>query len=556
MKIIPTLRINADADPDGIVRQLLSARNITDTAEYLTPRSPWERSLGDFGFGREISSAIELIRNARERKKPIVVYTDYDADGVTGGAILWETLHKLGCTAFPYVPQRAAEGYGFSRTGIDNILTQYNPGLIISVDHGIAAAEQVAFLRSKGIPVIITDHHTKQETLPEAHAIFHIPQLSGAGVAYYFAKELWQALSPRDTVLETLFQTDYCMLAAIGSVADLVPLTGATRALVKHGLTIFESTTRVGIRQMLKEASIDGRPLNPYDVGFILAPRINAIGRLGHALDALRLMCTTNPNRAARLTQKLSQTNDDRRKLVDKAVQEAVAMVEKSAFPTPPPMLIVRSDQWHEGIIGLIASRLCETYYRPTIVLTRAGECLKASCRSPATVHITNLLSTWKEYFLGYGGHAQAAGFTISEESYPQFIAAVRETARTLITEDQLVRTYYADAEIPLSLVSLTLAEKLKMLEPFGQGNPQPTFCSHGRLIDVKRMGKDGAHLKLFLRDKSLHQLPVEIVAFHRGDDYDSLTSSPELSVLYSLETNTWSGRTSVQGRLLHWHPA
>ncbi len=557
MKIISKYSLygTAVSSAEKIIEELLKLRKIEGIDLFLTPKHPCEHNLSEFVDAKLITKAIKLIQAHKEKGNTISVYTDYDADGITGGTILWETLHKMGCKVLPYVPHRQTDGYGFSIHGIVKMIAEQNPSLVISVDHGIAAVDQVKYLRDKGVDVIITDHHTKQETIPEsANAIFHIPQLSGAGVAYYFAKAVSEQLAPENTELKELFETDYCAIAAIGAVADLVPLVGPTRSLVKHGLGQFQSLKRIGLRQLMMEAQIADRAITPFDIGFIIAPRINAIGRLEHAIDALRLLCTKSKTKAQELTKKLALTNDSRKGLVDKAIRQAKKMVEGvSNGKGPPRVLIVRNDEWHEGIIGLIASKLAEEYYRPAIVLTKSESYLKASCRSPVTVNITELLTRWKEHFLNYGGHHQAAGFSIAEENFESFYARAMAECNECIMEEALERFIEADLQMPLSLATLKLAELLGTFEPFGVGNARPVFYSKGTVIDFQRLGKAKNHLKLWLRDPAKKSSPIEFIAFSKGEDAEKLTKNQDIDVVYTVEKNVWNGRSSLQGKLLHW---
>ncbi len=556
MKIITKYSLNGSIlSPEKIVEQLLKLRKIDGIEHFLSPKHPAEHDLSEFVDKKLITKAVKLIEEHTRKGNTIVVYTDYDADGITGGTILWETLHKMGCKVLPFVPHRQTDGYGFSIHGIDKMLEEQKPSLVISVDHGIAAVDQVKYLRDKGVDVIITDHHTKQAVIPDsANAIFHIPQLSGAGVAYYFAKAVSEKLAPENKELKELFETEYCAIAAIGAVADLVPLVGPTRSLVKHGLGELAAIKRIGLRQLMLEAQITDRAVTPFDIGFIIAPRINAIGRLEHALDALRLLCTSSKSKAQLLTKKLASTNDSRKGLVDKAIKQAKKMVEEMSNKNGPPrILIVRSDDWHEGIIGLIASKLAEEYYRPAIVLTKSESYLKASCRSPVTVNITELLARWKDNFLNYGGHHQAAGFSITEENFEPFYKMAMSECNEYILEEALERFIEADMQMPLSLANIKLAELLNAFEPFGIGNSRPVFYSKGTVIDFQRLGKQKNHLKLWLRDPAKKSAPIEFIAFSKGEDAEKLTKNQEIDVVYTIEINIWNGRTSVQGKLLYW---
>jgi len=420
---------------DEIVKLLIKNRRIKNLDEFLNPPSPLNLSLKDFGlYEKSFKKVLKILKEIKEKNQMIVIYTDYDADGITGGAILWETLYLLGFKVMPYVPHRKLEGYGFSKKGIDNVKKQFNPALIISVDHGITKVEEIEYATTLGIKTIVTDHHLKGKALPKkAEAIFHIPALSGSGVAYFFAKEIFNSFSSVEiqkfASLQNNFQSDYLAFAAIGTVADLVPLTGPSRSLVKYGLKAFSKVKRFGIKHILKQAGIEGKIITPYEVGFMIAPRINAVGRLENAIDALRLLCTNDEKKAYALAYKIGNINVERQELVKKSVAEArlrLGFGGQTIGSDPPggsdpnklpKVLILVSDHWHEGIIGLIASKIAEEFYRPTLVLTKSGENYKGSARSIPSFHITEFLRSLKKNIIDVGGHKQAAGFTLEKKT-------------------------------------------------------------------------------------------------------------------------------------------
>lgn len=539
---------------------LLKQRGITDLESFLHPSSPLTLSLRDFGYGPEIAHTIAILKDIRQKGKTVVVYTDYDADGITGGSIVWETLHLLGFKVMPYVPHRQHEGYGFSVKGIDNVKRDFDPALIISVDHGITAVSQIEYAKSIGIPVIVTDHHHKQEHIPDAaEAIFHIPLLSGSGVGYFFAKEMFNALK-RETVhapsiqkLEKYFSTDYLALASIGTVADLVPLVGPSRSVVKFGLEAFPQVSRAGIRHLCREAKISERVITPYEIGFIIAPRINAVGRLEHALDALRLLCTTSDQKAFELSSKVGQMNVDRQGLVKSSVAQAREMVEQQkAAADLPSILILHSSEWHEGIIGLIASNLLEAYYRPVIVMTQSDGQLKGSARSIPAFHMTHFFEELKDFFINFGGHAGAAGFTIKKEKLESFIQAAQSLAAQKLSASDLERQMQVDLSISVSHLSMGLAKQIESLSPFGIGNPQPSFVSEVEIISAALMGKDKTHLKLSVKDAVQSSFPLEMVAFGKADLFTQLSRGQKVKVAYQLDINRWNGRETLQGKVMH----
>jgi len=557
MRIIPKITLDEGEGeiptPDEMVSMLLDLRDVMDPQQFLHPPHPQTITLGQLDPGLQTSceALIQALEPLHTNEKMIVVYTDYDADGVTGGAIMWEALHIMGFKVRPYVPHRVHEGYGFSIKGIDNMKQEFDPALIISVDHGITAEEKIVYARGLGIPVVVTDHHLKPEAGPpvSALAVFHIPALSGSGVAYVVARFIYDHFKHTlsDAVkkqLDDMFQTDYLCLASIGSVADLVPLVGPTRSIVYHGLEAFAKTKRVGLLELMKQAGIAGRPVTPYEIGFVIAPRINAIGRLEHALDALRLLCTPNLTKAQELTQKLAETNTKRQDLVASSIEEALVVVEKEYGQEVPPVLIVQSDSWHEGIIGLIASKLVEKYYRPTIVMTRGDGFYKASARSIPALHMTNLLRANKSFLVDVGGHAQAAGFTIKVEQVDAFKKAVVEQAAKLLDADDLIPTVTPDMQMPLSYCTIELAHELSQMRPFGIGNPTPTFVSTTTISAPRTIGREGAHLSFSTPGG------MGAIAFGKGKMVQELISQPNRTIVYQIDVNEWQGQSRLQAKV------
>ncbi len=540
---------------------LLKNRKIDDRNNFLSPPHPTLIPLSFFGFKKEFKKTIKLLEFIKKNNQMIVVYTDYDADGITGGAIMWETLHLLGFKVMPYVPHRQNEGYGFSKKGIDNLKKQFNPALIISVDHGITAREKISYAKSLGIPVIITDHHLKPDKIPgDALAIFHIPALSGAGVAYFLAKEIFKHFKKygQNIVLslQNNFSSDYLALAAIGAIADLVPLTGPTRALVFHGLQSCFKTKRQGLLAIFKQAGIIGKIITPYEVGFIIAPRINAIGRLSHAIDALRLLCTTNSKKAEELAGLVGQQNQERQDMVKKAVEEATKIVKSRLVTRDSRLIILASDDWHEGIIGLIASRMVEEFYRPVIIMTKTDGFFKASARSIPALHITEFLRGLKKYLVDVGGHAQAAGFTIEKSKVAEFIKKAEVKANKLIKKSDLEKTIEVDLKMPFHLAREKLAKALEALAPFGMGNPQPRFVSTIQILDAKIFGKTATHLKIVAGDTKIRSYPLELIGFGMAKELPALSKGQLREIVYSLEIDRWGGREKVRGRIIHINTA
>ncbi|MDH7476506.1 MAG: single-stranded-DNA-specific exonuclease RecJ [Microgenomates group bacterium] len=578
---------------EKLINLLLKNRKIKKVNEFLNPKNPLDISLTDFGFKKEFKKICQILENLKKEKKMIVVYTDYDADGITGGAILWETLYLLGFKVMPYVPHRKNEGYGFSKIGLNNVKKIYNPDLIISVDHGITGEEKIKYAKSLGIKIIVTDHHLKPKKAPQsALAVFHIPELSGAGVAYFFAKEIFDYFSKDlsnnnfkgkkeqknnqnsaiKKKLENYFATDYLALASIGTVADLVPLIGASRSIVKYGLASFQKVKRYGIKHILKEARIDNRPITPYEIGFMIAPRINAVGRLEHALDALRLLCTTDEKRASNLASIIGTKNRERQDLVEKSLDEAIKSLKSNINQLK--LIILISDKWHEGIIGLIASKIAEKFYRPTIVITKVDGFYKGSARSIPNLDITKFLRELKKYLIDIGGHKQAAGFSLEEKNIKEFVKQAEKKADKELKEKDLEKKITVDFMIPIAGLTLELAKLIEKLEPFGIGNPRPTFYSRAEVVDAKVFGNKNEHLKIFVRNPIIYSSGnsgepsgnsrssfnsrqartingLELISFYAADQFPTLSRGQIIDVVYTLEIDRWEGKEKVRGKIM-----
>ena len=548
MKIVVQRKYEKEVSDDQVIEDLLCDRNIDGIDEFLQPPHPLNtpfESLFDNKkeFQQSWKKTLETLKDIHENAKNIVVYSDYDADGVTGGAIMWEALHKLGFKVMPYIPDRK-EGYGFSKEGIDRVIAEHDPALIISVDHGIVAHKEIEYARTQGVPVIVTDHHSKQGGDPEsALAVFHTSKLAGSGVSYFFAKELIQEMGHIQNAahLQHMARSDYLALAAIGTIADLVPLVGPSRAVARYGLAALGTTSRLGLRNIMRDSRIMA-PVTAYHVGFMIAPRINAFGRLEHAIDALRLLCTTSFDRATELSTRAQSINAKRQKRVRQAVAEAEKVVDPSK-----KIIILDSETWEEGIIGLIAGKMLQKHYRPSIVMTRSGGEAKASVRSVDGVHITDFLGGLKEHLIDMGGHAAAAGFSIDESAIDAFRKAAYEKAEEDITDDLLVRTEYVDIELPHTMVQLPLVERLAQLGPFGMGFKEPIFKSKVPISNIRTMGKSNQHMKIEAGD-GIRKL--ELVAFNADEKLQRLKYGDVIDAVYSVSINEWNGRRTPQGIL------
>ncbi len=487
----------------------------------------------------EVKKAVKRIHDGIAQKEQIIVYGDYDVDGITASAILWETLIQAGAVCMPYIPHRVDEGYGLSLKGIDNVLSLYpSTKIIITVDNGIVANKAVEYAKEKGIDVIITDHHMPDDghTLPDCFALIHTTKLCGAGIAWLFSFEFKDYALKIDAHLE---------LATLGTIADLVPLKDANRAIVTYGLPALKKTERKGLKSLYSLAEIIDKDITPYEVGHVIAPRLNAAGRLETAMDSLRLLCTKDPRRAQELAEQLDAINLERQKIMHDSTAHASSHIRSTAEKNR--VLVIAHESYPEGVIGLIAGKLVEEYYRPSIVISKGEKVSKGSVRSIQGFDIITFLREHKEFFVNVGGHPMAAGFSIDTEKIELFQKTLEDNALQSIGDELLVRTLTVDCEIPLSLVTKELYSSLQQLAPFGMGNYEPLFISSNVLVrEVRTLGREGKHLRFVLQEDD-DTKPVEAVAFGLGEKINEVDQDDYINIVYTIDINTWKGESKLQ---------
>lgn len=504
---------------------------------------------------KQLTKAIQRIQQAITDKEQIVVFGDYDVDGITGTAILWETLHAMGANVTPYIPNRTEEGYGLSTLGIENCkLKIENLSLIITVDNGIVASDAVDFANENNIDVIITDHHTTGEKLPKAFAIVHTTAVCGAAVGYLLSQEIIHKCKIPNTQYQ--IQEDHLSLVALATVADLVPLIGPNRVLLKFGLAALRNTTRPGLLALFAEAKIDLTKIGTYEIGHIIGPRLNAMGRLESAMDSLRLLCTKDRLRAQVLADTLSRINKERQQLTQAASLHAIEFFRGKELKK---VLFMAHDTYEEGIIGLVAGKLVEEYYLPAIVLAKGEKTSKASARSIAGFNIIEFIRTSSSLLLNAGGHPMAAGFTIETNNISALQKELEQLADTQILSDMLLRTLRIDCALPIEKVGIDLYLALQQLSPFGMGNPEPTFVSTVTIKDIKTVGADNKHLKLKVTNPKIQiannnnlelgasSLEFDAIAFGMGDRASSLKRGEKIEIVYTISENVWNGKTTLQ---------
>jgi single-stranded-DNA-specific exonuclease len=527
---------------ENIINLLLENRGIKtakDKKEFLNPelKKVTPESVGiDL---KELQKSLKRIEFAIKNKEQIVVFGDYDADGLCASAIFWEALTEVGAKVLPYIPSRSEEGYGLSIKAIENLkLKIENVKLIITVDNGITANDAVDFAIKEKIDVIITDHHLPSKELPKAHSIVHTTKLCGAGIAWLLSQQF------------AIQDNNYLELAAIATVADLVPLIGGNRAIVRSGLEALRKTKRVGLLELLNEAALEKTEIGTYEIGHIIAPRLNAAGRIADALDSLRLLCTKDKKRAHLIAKELGLTNRERQGITMDATEHASTKI-KNQKSKIKKLIFVSDENYQQGIIGLIAGRLAEEFYRPTIVISKGEVLSKASARSVKGFNIIEFIRNAQEFLVNSGGHPMAAGFTVETAKLPLIEKKFQELAEKLVSDSHLIRKQRIDCEIILSAVSDNLYEEIKKLEPFGMGNPLPIFESKAVIEEVRTVGQDGKHLKLRfnISDSSGKRLGqyIDGIGFGLGEEVEKIHVEDTVKIIYSLDQNIWNGNKRLQ---------
>lgn len=527
--------------------------------EFFNPTPPDKITVKSLSLSKkEIEKAILRIKKARDKNEKVIVFGDYDADGVCATAILWECLYELGLDVSPYIPERFSEGYGLKAESLQKLKTQNKAKLktssaklklIITVDNGIVASDAVKVANQLGIDVIVTDHHQKGKRLPKAHAIIHTDKIGGSGIAWILAREIKKKVkSPRTRQAKRGGQTSKVKsyngleLAAIGTIADQLPLIGPNRSFAKYGLEALNKTKRPGLIALFEEAAIKPGSIGTYEINFIIAPRINAMGRMTHAIDSLRLLCTRSITKAQDLAQLLGKTNSERQRIVAEVVAHARVEAEKGKWEG---IMILHHESYHEGVIGLAASRLVEEFWRPAIVISRGVTYSKASARSIPGFNIIAAIRELDDMLLDGGGHPMAAGFTIATSKLKNFIQKLDKVSASLLTDDLLTKKLKVDLELNFNLLNWELVNSIKIFEPTGIGNPTPTFVSREvSPLDARVVGRDRKHLKLKLR----HEDQIfSAIAFGFGEFYAKLSPENTVDIVYWLEENIWNGNRNIE---------
>ena len=531
---------------------------------------------------KNMAAAADLIIDHIKKGDPIVVYGDYDADGVTSSVILLETLKILHATVEVYLPDRVTEGYGLNKVAINQIVSQ-GFKLLITVDNGIRNFEEVAYAKSKGLEIIITDHHVLPEDkkdLPDCLCIdpadkkdgYPWPYLAGVGVAFKLISALLYKANLPDKQKQLILEKSLD-LVAIGTVADMVSLLGENRLLVKSGLKILNQNKRLGLNELIKVSKINsGRQLEAWNIGWQIGPRLNAASRLSHANTAFGLLTTTDAEEAEELAAELNQRNISRQQITEEIISQVEVQINKDNLPNLIVGVAGEDQIWNEGVIGLVAGKIAEKYYRPTLIVTRLIEkaefdintkklvpkkvSFKGSGRSVEEFNLIKAIETCAGNLDKFGGHPMACGFQVkSEETLKKFIAQIQELAEKGIEKAALVPKLKIEMELSFSAISLELADTINQLAPYGQNNQQPRFVSYDlRIDDIATMGFDNQHIKIRFSQfnpaaQNAHSFWA--LAFGGAANYKGYSVGDRVDLVYYLEVNDFNGHREPQLKMI-----
>ena len=545
-------KIRAEFDLHPLVCQILANRGFTDLDEIDQFLNPALDHLYDPFIMMGMEKAVERLVKALENKEKIVIYGDYDVDGITSISLMVRYLRELGGDIGYFIPHRMVEGYGISQLGIDSVESM-GARLIVTVDCGVTAIESVDYANNRGIEVIITDHHEPGPELPNAVSILNPKQpgdpypekeLAGIGVGFKLCQGLCKALM-RDP--EELFS--HLDLVAIGSIADIVPLLGENRVFARHGLGRLKTSRKPGVQALIKTAGLADKHLGSGQVVFSMAPRINAVGRMGDAERGVQLFLTDDMIEAERLAQVLEEENKSRREVDNQTLIEARQAIEENLDLTNRQSIVLSSNDWHPGVLGIVASRLVEEYYLPTVLISfdEDGEG-KGSARSVSNFHLYEALNRCSHTLDVFGGHKYAAGLQLQKENLASFSEEFDRCASDMLEEEDLVPEIAVDLEISLEQADNKLLESMKKFRPYGPGNPKPILVAQDLSVVGYPKIVGNNHLKMRVR-KDGYQL--ESIGFHLADKLKEINTAREkISMAFVLETNEWNNIRHLQAKI------
>jgi single-stranded-DNA-specific exonuclease len=548
-----------------LLAQCLVNRGFSELEHITNFLQPRLKNLADPFLLPNMATAVDRLFQARERKETLVIFGDYDVDGVTSTALLLEVFQALGWQANCYLPHRVDEGYGLSQDGVENCLRKFPTTLLLAVDCGSTAVESVAWLRERGVDVLVLDHHQVSSPAPSATALVNpqlgkteslpnapFTELCSAGLAFKLA----HALVKRGREMNIPEFADYDLrplldLVALGTIADIVPLVGENRLLVSAGLERLNTTQRAGLVALKKVAQC-AAPIGTYEVGFQLAPRLNASGRLETAEESLRLLLARDEAEATLIAQALDMRNRERQKIERSIVDEVIGAVRAKFNPDTDFVIVEGQLLWHIGVVGIVASRVLQEFYRPTVIIGGEGEEWRGSGRSIAGFDLAAALRECNDLLVRHGGHAMAAGLSIAAANLDAFRTRLNEHARRTLNPEDLHAPLRLDGEVGLDEIGLDRLAELDRLRPTGQGNPAVQFCarnlSHQR--PLQRMGTDKKHVKMWVTGGSG---TIEAVWWSAGKG--SLPVG-KFDLAFSPQINQYNGKRTVQLKVLDWRPS
>lgn len=543
------LFINSGLSP--LIAQLLYNRGLTEPSQLKSFIAADDSLSGDPYLMPDMHQAVARIYQALLSGENIAIYGDFDTDGITATALLVQGLTILNGRVIPYIPHRLTEGYGLKTAALEKLYHQ-GVSLVVTVDCGITALREIKKAKRLGLDVVVTDHHTPPDLIPPADAVvnprltgsdYPFLELSGVGVALKLLQALFRGIGKEDRINELMD------LVALGTVADVMPVLGENRYLVKQGLKLISDSPRLGLKEMIAQTGLNTTSLDTTSISWVIAPRLNAAGRLEHAMSSYKLLMTNSPEEAHELAVWLEQKNTERQRLTTKALDKAREQVLARGIL---PILITGDREYPPGICGLVANRLAEEFYRPSVVIKTGDRMSSGSCRSIPEFNIIGALNQCSSLFYHFGGHAQAAGFTMPTRNLPRLQRALLQLATDELEGIDLRPGLDLDAEVRLSNLGGETFPLIRKLEPFGRGNPEPTFLSRRvEVIDSRTMGNGDEHLRLKLRQDGT---VWDGIGFRLGN-YLSEVISP-VDIVYNLEVDSWGEQEMLRLNILDFKPA
>ena len=533
-----------------LVSQVLLNRGVSSLVEaqaFLGSSNPYEN---DQLEADSLKRSSDIVSAAIADKKRILVWGDYDVDGMTSVSLMVTVLKSLGANVVFHIPDRFKEGYGL-HDGVVEVMASHRASLLITLDCGVTNVKQIQAVKDMpGTQVIVMDHHRLPDPLPPFDAMLNPKCLDEAhscadmctvGVVYMF----W--LYYREYFGIELDLDPFLDIVAIGTIADIAKISGVNRVLIRQGLKKLQFRERVGLRKLLEVAECDRTYINETDIGFVIAPRLNAAGRLAHAKFGVALLTADSEETALKEAKRLETMNKDRRQIDAHVFDEAKALVEADALSMASPLIIVIGQKWHSGVIGIVASKLVAAYQKPVVVISDMGEVGKGSARTYGTVSVHALLAEFSDWYKNFGGHTEAAGLTIESSKLADFKVAIQKRSQELVSPEELKPVLKADAQLNLHELTLELCESFDALRPFGPGNDRPLFFTDPvRIVEVKPVGKSGAHLK-FTLGSTQSSCVVDAIGFNLGDRVASCYEKDVFRFACHLSVNEWRGRKTPQ---------